>query len=434
MSLLIKRGKIVDPASGCEEVLDIFVQGEYIRKIGENIKSPAKKIIDAEGKIVIPGLVDMHTHLRQPGREDEETIQTGTFAAARGGFTTVCCMPNTTPTIDTPAVTDYIYREAKRSGVVEVFPIAAITVGQKGERLCEMGRLKKAGAVGFSDDGYWVVDSNLMRRAFEYAKMVNLPLISHCEDPYLSRGGCMNEGYWSTVLGFPGIPQEAEEIAVFRDISLLRLTNSRLHIAHISTRGAVELVKSAKEEGLNLTAEVTPHHIALSDEEVKTFNTNTKVNPPLRTREDIEVLKNALKDGVIDVIATDHAPHAQQEKELEYSQAPFGVTGLETALGIVIKELVEPGVLTLKEAVAKLTINPSQILGIDRGRIVEGGIANLAIVDLSRVWEVKENEFFSLSRNSPFIGWKLPAKVEFTIFKGKVVYSQQIETKVRGRW
>lgn len=427
MSLLIKKGKVIDPASSCEDIFDILIEGEIIRKIEGNINFPAKKVIDAEGKIVIPGLVDMHTHLRQPGREDEETIRTGTLAAARGGFTTICCMPNTDPPIDTPSVVEYVYKEAEKNGLVEVLPYGAITLGRKGERLCEMGRLKKAGVVGFSDDGRWVVNSGLMRRAFEYVNMLNLPLISHCEDPHLAGEGVMNEGYWSTILGFPGIPPEAEEIAIFRDISLLKMTNSRLHIAHLSTKKGTELVKKAKKEGLNLTAEVTPHHIALSEEDVESFDPNTKVSPPLRSREDVEALKKALKENVIDVIATDHAPHSQEEKELEYTRAASGVVGLETALSIVIKELVNPGFLTLSDAIAKLTINPSKILGIDRGKIKEGGVANLAIVDLHKSWEVRKEDFFSLSKNSPFIGWILPAKVEFTIFKGKIVYTSKME-------
>ena len=424
MSLLIKKGRIVDPASGCEKVLDVLIEGETIQNIGESIKAPAAKVIEAEGKVVIPGLVDMHTHLRQPGREDEETIQTGTQAAARGGFTTICCMPNTDPVIDTPAVVDYIHRQVEKNAVIEVLPIGAITVGRRGERLAEMGRLKKAGVVGFSDDGSWVVSAQLMRRAFEYAKMLHIPLISHCEDPYLSKGGVMNEGYCSTVLGFPGIPAEAEEIAVFRDLALVRLTHSRLHLAHISTLRALNLVEMAKKEGVEVTCEVTPHHIALSDEAVKSFDTNTKVSPPLRGDNDIQALKRGLQEGTIDVIATDHAPHAQEEKELEYPEAPCGIIGLETALSLVVKELVRPGLLTFREAIAKLTINPSSILGIDRGEIKEGKVANVAIVNLDKKWRVEEREFLSLSKNSPFIGWTLPAKVECTICRGRIVYRE----------
>jgi len=422
MSILIKRGKIVDPILKSEKVLDILIEEDKVKKIGSNIKASKARIIEAEGKVIIPGLVDLHTHLRQPGREDEESIQTGTQAAAKGGFTTICCMPNTNPPIDTPALVEYIYQEAKKSAVVEVLPIGAISYRREGKRLSEMGRLKKAGVVGFSDDGKWVVDSHLMRRALEYVRMLDLPIISHCEDPYLSKNGVMNEGYWSTVLGLPGIPAQAETIAIFRDLSLVKLTGSRLHIAHVSTKEGVKLIKKAKSENLKVTCEVTPHHLCLSDEAVKTFDTNTKVNPPLRTNEDIEALKKGLKEGIIDVIATDHAPHSPEEKELEYPLAPFGIIGLETALSIAIKELVKPGLLTFPEVIAKLTINPSRILGIDRGVIREGGIANLVIVDLSAWWEVKEEEIFSLSKNTPFIGWHLPGKVETTICRGKIVY------------
>lgn len=424
MSILIKKGKLVDPASGCEDVVDILIEGERIKKIADNIKTRTAKIIDAEGRVVIPGLVDMHAHLRQPGREDEETLQSGTLAAARGGFTTVCCMPNTNPAIDNAVVASYIFSEAQKTASVEVLPIGAISAGRKGKRLSEMGRLKKAGVVGFSDDGTWVADSELMRRALEYVKMLNLPIISHCEDPSLSQNGVMNEGYYSTILGLPGIPAEAEKIALCRDISLLELTASRLHIAHISCKDSVELVRRAKKGNLKITSEVTPHHIALSEETVKSFDTNTKVNPPLRSREDVQALKKGLQEGVIDVIATDHAPHSREEKELEYTEAASGIIGLETTLSLVVKEIIQPGILTLKEAIAKLTINPSRILGINRGKIEEGGIANVAMVNLAREWRVEEKDFLSLSKNSPFIGWRLPAKVELTIFKGKIVYEE----------
>lgn len=425
MSILIKKGRVVDPASGEEGIFDILIEGERIRKISGNIKVLAEEVIDAEGKVVIPGLVDMHVHARQPGREDEETLRSVTLAAARGGFTTICCMPNTTPVIDTPAVVEYIYREAEENALIEVLVIGAITAGCRGERLSEMGRLKKAGVVAFSDDGKWVVDSQVMRRALEYSKMLNLPVISHCEDTYLSRDGFVNEGYWSTVLGLAGIPSEAEEIAVFRDLALARLTGGKLHIAHVSCERAVKLIREAKREKIKVTCEVTPHHLALSDEVIRTFNTNTKVNPPLRRPKDIESLKMGLKDGTIDVIATDHAPHAREEKEMEYPEAPFGIIGLETALSLVFKELVEPGILTFKEVVAKFTLNPSAILGIERGKISEGHVANLAILDLSGKWEVKEEEFLSCSKNSPFIGWILPLKVELTLFKGRVVHREK---------
>jgi len=423
MSILIKGGKIIDPASQCEDFLDVFISGEKIKKLQKNLKmKEAEIIIDAREKIIIPGLVDMHTHVRQPGREDEETIKSASLAAARGGFTTICCMPNTTPPIDNPALVRFIHEEVRRNSLIEILPVGAITQNLEGKKISEMGRLKKAGVVGFSDDGKWVVNSQIMRRALEYAKMLDIPLISHCEDPSLSEGGVMNEGYWSCVLGFPGIPGEAEEIAVARDLTLCRLTGCRLHIAHVSTRESVQLIREAKKRNLKISCEVTPHHLALSDEKVRTFDTNTKVNPPLRSHEDIEALKQGLKENVIDVIATDHAPHSPEEKELEYPDAPFGVIGLETALSVVLKTLVQSGVLTLKEAIAKLSLNPARILGIDRGSIQEGKTANLVIVNLKENWEVREEDFLSLSKNSPFIGWTLPGKVEYTICRGKIVY------------
>lgn len=285
-----------------------------------------------------------------------------------------------------------------------------------------MGRLKKAGAIAFSDDGDWVADSNLMRRALEYVKMFSLPLISHCEDKSLSAGGTMNEGYFSTITGLSGIPKEAEEIALFRDLTLTKMTNSFLHLAHISTAGSVTLIKEAKSKGIKVTAEVTPHHLVLTDEEVKSFNTNTKVNPPFRTEEDIKLLKEGLADNTIDIIATDHAPHTIEEKERDYQEAPFGIIGLETALSLVFRELVEKKVLSLLEAIAKLTVNPARILGIDRGEIREGAKANITIFDPGKVWTAKEEEMVSKSRNSPFLGWELPGKVEWTIVGGKVVY------------
>lgn len=422
MAILIKRGKIIDPLFQSEIVGDVLIEGENIKKIGKNIKTEEANVIDAEEKMVIPGLIDMHTHLREPGREDEETICSGSRAAAKGGFTTICCMPNTDPPADNPTVVKFIHRQATERALIEVLPVGAISRGSRGEKLSEMGRLKKAGVVGFSDDGNWVINSNLMRRALEYVKMLDLPIISHCEDPYLSGGGVMNEGYWSTVLGLPGIPSQAEEIAIFRDLSLLELTKSRLHIAHLSTKEGVELIRRAKRAGLNASCEVTPHHLCLSEETVRTFNTNTKVNPPLRTEEDIHAVREGLKKGVIDAIATDHAPHSPEEKELEYPAAPSGVIGLETALGVVIKQLVEPGILTLPQAIQKLSLNPARILGIDGGTIREGAIANLAIIDMHSLWEVKEENFLSLSKNSPFIGEYLPGKVEFTIYRGKIVY------------
>lgn len=317
---------------------------------------------------------------------------------------------------------EFIYQEAEREGSVEVLPIATISKARGGKDLSPMGRLKKAGAVAFSDDGDWVTDSHLMRRALEYVKMFNLPLISHCEDRRLSQDGVMNEGYISTVLGLKGMPKEAEEVALSRDLALCQMTESLLHVAHLSTANGVELIRKAKVSGVRVTTEVTPHHFTLTDREVKSFDTNTKVNPPLRGKRDVETLKEGLKDATIDVIATDHAPHLVEEKEKEYSAAPFGMVGLETALGLVIKELVQTGTLTLMEAIAKLTINPARVLRINRGLVKEGARANLTIFDLEKKWLVTEDGFFSKSNNSPFLGWELPGKVEWTIVGGKVVY------------
>lgn len=422
MSLLIKKGRILDPASHLDKVLDIFIEDGRIKRIAKDIDLTSQEVIDASGKVVIPGLIDMHTHLREPGREDEETIESGTCAAARGGFTTICCMPNTDPAIDDPSLVEFIYKQAENKGIVEVLPIAAISKDRKGKNLSPMGRLKAAGAVAFSDDGDWIANSSLMRRALEYLKSFNLVLISHCEDGNLSGNGVVNEGYFSTITGLKGIPREAEEVALFRDLALARMSGSSLHVAHVSTARSVKLIREAKQVGVKVTAEVTPHHFTLTEKEITSFDTNTKVNPPFRGGEDIEALKEGLIDAAIDVIATDHAPHIIEEKEKNYADAPFGIIGLETALGLVIKELVEKRILSLMEAIAKLTINPARILGIDRGRIKEGVKANITIFDLGKIWLVKEEELASKSGNSPFIGWELPGKIEWTIVGGKVVY------------
>ncbi|MCD6231745.1 dihydroorotase [Candidatus Aerophobetes bacterium] len=422
MSLLIKGGRVIDPATNTDEIMDILLEGEKIKKIAKEINFSADQVLEVSGKIVSPGLIDMHTHLREPGREDEETIQSGTYAAIRGGFTTICCMPNTNPPIDDPLVAKFIYERGKRKGVIEVLPIGAISKRREGKELSEMGKMWKAGVVAFSDDGNWVQNTHLMRRALEYAKMFNLPLISHCEDKTLTQDGVMNEGYFSTILGLRGMPKEAEEIAIFRDITLSKMTGSPLHIAHLSCAGSVRLVKEAKEKGIKVSAEVTPHHFTLTEKEVTSFDTNTKINPPLRREEDLRVLKQGLRDGTIEVIATDHAPHSPEEKSRDYVKAPFGIIGLETALSLVIRELVEKNILSLTQALAKLTINPARILKIDRGRIKEGTKANLVIFDLNKSWVVRKENFLSRSSNSPFIGWRLPGVVEYTIFEGKIVY------------
>ena len=423
--LLIKGGRVLDPASNLDEICDVFIKEGKVRKIARNINLSYSELIDASDKIVIPGLIDMHVHFREPGREDEETIESGSRAAARGGFTTVCCMPNTDPPIDDPSLVKFIYEQAKSKGVVEVLPVATITKNREGEELSPMGRLKEAGAIAFSDDGSWVTNSALMRRALEYVKMLSLPIISHCEDKSLSAEGVMNEGYFSTVNGLAGIPREAEEVAIFRDLALAKMTDSSLHLAHVSTANSVRLIRKAKNTGIKVTAEVTPHHLAISDEGITDFNTNTKVSPPFRGKEDIELLKESLRDNTIDVIATDHAPHTVEEKERDYEEAPFGIIGLETALSLVLREVVEKKVLSLMQAISRLTVNPARILGIDRGEIREEVKANITIFDPGKSWLVREEEFLSQSSNSPFLGWELPGKVEWTIIGGKVVYRSE---------
>lgn len=425
--LIIAGGRIIDPASKLDRVGDIYIRDGKISKIETKKPIPRKKtrfspeIVDAFDKIVTPGLVDLHTHLREPGREDEETILTGSEAAVAGGFTSICCMPNTQPPIDSQESVKFIYEKA-RSAKCKVYPVAAATKGLKGEELTEIADLVKAGAVAVSDDGRPIYNSAIMRYALEYSKMYDLPVISHCEDLALSSDGVMNEGFVSTVLGLKGIPNVAEEAMVARDIRLAEFTKSRVHIAHVSTEGSVNLIREAKRKGLKITCEATPHHFTLTDEIIKTFDTNAKVNPPLRIKKDLDALKKGLKDGTIDCIATDHAPHSIEEKDVEFDAAPFGMVGLETALGLVITELVEKRVLSWPEAIAKMTHNPAKILKLNAGQIKVGMPADLTIIDPEATWTVEPKEFKSKSKNSPFGGRKLRGKAFLTIVDGKVVY------------
>ncbi|MEA3560667.1 MAG: dihydroorotase [Candidatus Omnitrophota bacterium] len=425
MSLLIKGGRVIDPANKVDKIVDIAIEKGRISQLGSDIKPEGLKLIDARGLIVTPGLIDMHTHLREPGREDEETILSGSRAASKGGFTSVCVMPNTEPAIDKEAVVEFILSKAQQAGVVNVYPIGAITRGRAGKILAEMGELKRAGVVGLSDDGNPVEDSRVMRRALEYSKMFNLPIISHCEDKQLSAGGVMNEGWVSTALGLRGIPCICEEHIVARDISLAVLTGGRLHIAHVSSAGSVKIIKQAKKDGVNVTAEATPHHFTLNDENLRSFSTNYKVNPPLRTDKDVDAVKQALADGVIDAIASDHAPHSEEEKSVEFDYAPFGIIGLETALGLAIRELIEKKILTLSQLIEKMSVNPARILGLNKGRLDIGAEGDVTIIDLKRDWVVKEKEFRSKSKNSPFIGERLKGMAVITICRGKVVYDAQ---------
>ncbi len=431
--ILIKNGHIIDPLHGVDGIGDILIEDGKIKYVGreesgdrrqEKKQKPKTqnaelRIIDADGLYVLPGLVDMHTHLREPGFEYKETISSGTRAAVEGGFTSVCCMPNTDPVNDNETVTEFILRKTYAEGACYVFPIGAISKGQKGEELAEMGMMHEAGCVAFSDDGHPVMNSLLMRRALEYSKVFNVPIISHCEDLNLSEGGVMNEGTVSTFLGLRRIPAAAEEVMVARDIILAELTGGRLHIAHVSTEGSVRLIRQAKERGIRVTAETCPHYFSITEDAVKGYNTDAKVNPPLRTRNDVEAIKEGLRDGAIDVIATDHAPHHRDEKLREFDKAPSGISGLETALSISLR-LVHDGVLTLKELVEKMALNPARILGINAGALKTGSDANITIVDTNREFNVEPERFVSKGKNTPFKGWLLKGMPVLTICKGNI--------------
>ncbi len=414
MKLHLKGGRLIDPVSGKDEVADILVVEGRIEKLGTSLSAdPSFQVLDLKNKIVAPGFIDMHVHLREPGYEHKETIESGCAAAAAGGFTAVCCMPNTNPAIDEESVARYVREKGKQvcDGIVDVYPIAAATKGRQGEELAPMAELVEAGAVGFSDDGSPIASAEMMRRALEYASMFHLPILQHAEEPTMTKGGCMNEGFTSTRLGMPGIPSVAEELMIARDILLLRyVRQARYHVAHISTRGSVDLVRAAKRAGLPVTCEVTPHHFTLTEDAVSSFDTNTKMNPPLRTREDVDAMKEGLRDGTIDVIATDHAPHTIDEKEVEYTQAPFGIIGLETAIGLSITGLVRTNVLSLYQLVEKFSTNPRKILSLPPIRIAEGERANLTLIDPEVQWRVDVAQSRSKSRNTPFHGHQLRGK------------------------
>ncbi|OGS18664.1 MAG: dihydroorotase [Elusimicrobia bacterium RIFOXYA2_FULL_50_26] len=422
--LIIKNGRVIDPSSSMDEVCDVLVADGKIVKVGKDIASDGALVMEARDKIVSPGLIDVHTHLREPGHEEEETIASGTRAAAKGGVTSVLCMPNTHPPIDNAPTVEFILMKAQKEGMVNVFPIGCITKGSLGVELAEIGILKSAGIVAISDDGVPVMDSQIMRRALEYTKMFKLPVVSHCEDKNLSKNGVMNEGAMSTMLGLRGIPRQSEEIMVSRDIMLAQLTGGHLHVAHISTAGSVELVRHAKKVGIHVTAETCPHYFSMTEDSVKDYDTNTKMKPPLRSQEDVDAIKRGLADGTIDCIATDHAPHTEEEKNKEYDLAPFGIVGLETLLSIVVMELIETKALTWPQALSKLTCNPAAIFSIaGRGTLAAGATADITIIDPAGEYDCKKENFLSHSRNSPWIGRKLRGLAETTIVGGKAVWS-----------
>ena len=424
MGLLIKNAMIVNADKIWDKPQDILCEAGKIVKIAADIPMGDHQVIDAKGKKVLPGLIDIHVHLRQPGCEDKETIETGSKAAAKGGFTTIMCMPNTTPVIDNAMVVEFIRREAQRVGLVNVHPIGAITKGQNDQELTDMAELKSAGCLALSDDGKSVLNSRLFRLAMEYAKMLDILLIEHCQDPCLSAGGVMNEGEASTLLGLKGDPGIAETVIVARDIEIALYLNARVHLAHMSLKRSVDLIRAAKAQGIQVTAEACPHHFTLTDADVKSFDTSMKVSPPLRAKEDVEAIKQGIADGTIDCIVTDHAPHTKEDKEVGFDAAPFGLTGLETSLGLTITELVKPGVITLSQMVERMSAAPAKIVGLGgKGQIKEGKDADLTIIDPDKKWTVTKEGFVSKSVNSPFIGRTLSGRVEYTVCGGKIVYA-----------
>ena len=424
-SLLIKNGRVIDPSSNVDQVCDLLIDNGKVSRIERGIQAPGTPSLAASGLIVAPGFIDIHVHLREPGREDEETIESGSQAAAAGGFTSICCMPNTDPINDSPTVTYYIVKEAERRAVTRVFPIGAISIGSAGEKLAEIGEMVEAGAVGISDDGKPVMNGQLMRRAMEYSLPFKIPVIEHCEDLHLSAHGSMNEGYQSTVLGLKGMSRTAEDTMASRDIILAELTGAHIHIAHLSTRGALDLVRAAKRKGIHATCEVTPHHFTLTDAACCGYDTNTKMSPPLRTEDDVEALIEGLADGTIDCIATDHAPHNPNEKMLEFDRAPFGITGLETALGVSLTRLFHTGKITLNRLVELLTINAARIINKPLGTLSIGAAADVTLFSTEAEWVYDVNQTKSRSRNCPFHGMKLKGQVAGTVVAGKVVYRDE---------
>ncbi len=425
-TILLRGGRVIDPGR-FNGLADVLIENGKIVAVGPNLKIPAGKsgagptVVEATGKLVLPGFIDLHVHFREPGFEYKETIQTGTAAAAAGGFTSVCCMPNTNPVNDNQAVTEFILDQARATGSAHVFPVGAITKGSEGKELAEIGELRRSGCVAISDDGRPVMNSLVMRRAMEYALAFDLPVVDHCEDLHLSEGGCMNEGIVSTELGLPGIPAAAEDVQVARNVALAELTGARLHLAHVSTAGSVRMVREAKARGIRVTAEACPHHFSLTEEAVRGFDSHAKMNPPLRTKQDVQAIREGLRDGTIDVIATDHAPHAIQEKEQEFAAAPFGVVGLETALPLTLA-LVEEGVLSLERAIAALTTEPARVVGLKKGTLAPGADADVVVVDPEAQWVVEPARFRSKGRNTPFAGWKVKGQVALTILNGTIVF------------
>jgi len=421
--ILLQGGHVIDPSRDLDGVADVLIQDGKIASVGRGLTAPDGALVrNVKGRVVTPGLVDLHVHLREPGNEDEETVASGARAAAAGGFTAICAMPNTDPVTDNQAAVGFIVRQSDRAGLARVHPIGAVSIGQKGERLAEFGEMVSAGAVAVSDDGKPVVSSHLMRTALEYARTFNVPVADHCEEPTLAAGGVMHEGLVSTRLGLKGIPAAAEEIMVARNVLLAELTGGHVHLCHMSARGSVVIIREAKERGIRVTAEVTPHHLTLTDYACEEYDTHAKMNPPLREAADVAALRGALKDGVIDCIASDHAPHAYDEKEAAFDDAPFGVVGLETAFAVAHTELVESGLFTLPELIRRMSTEPARVFHLGGGTLAPGAIADVAVFDPAAKWTVDPTTFHSKSHNTPFAGRALTGRAVLTIVAGAIVH------------
>jgi dihydroorotase len=421
--LLLKGGRVIDPSRNADDVADVLLEDGRIAAVGRNVGTPdGAEVLDVQGRVVAPGLVDVHVHLREPGQEDLETIATGSASAVAGGFTSICAMPNTDPVCDNQGVVGFVIAQAQRAAKARVYPIGAVTLGQKGQQLAEFGELVGAGAVAVSDDGKPVATAHMMRTALEYAKTFGIPVADHCEDMSLAAGGAMHEGIVSTRMGLKGIPAAAEEVMVARDILLAELTGGHVHLCHMSTRGSVELIRRAKERGIRVTAEACPHHFSLTHEACVGYNTNAKMNPPLREAEDVEAIREGLKDGTIDCVATDHAPHHYDAKEREFDDAPNGIIGLETALGLSITELVGRGLLTLPQLLYRMSTAPARIFNLPAGTLATGAPADLVVIDPGVKWTVRPETFLSKSRNTPFAGRELTGRAELTIVRGQVAF------------